>query len=160
VLSPGASVGTLNTVSETWAGGGRLRLEINDVDAGAGAGWDLINGAGALSLTATSAAKFTLELDTLTLAQTAGLIGDFNAASDYAWRFLTATGGITGFDAGAFAFDVSGFQNTLDGGFSVSQSGNDLILNYTAVPEPSSALLALAGSALLLNRRRRAQARA
>ena len=36
------------------------------------------------------------------------------------------------------------------------QSGNDLFLNYTAVPEPSSELLGLSGAYLFLTRRRRA----
>lgn len=155
VLSPGASVGTLSTISETWAGGGRLRLEINDVDAGAGLGWDFVSVTGALGLTATSGSKFTLEIDSLTLANTAGAVGDFNAANNYSWKFLSTTAGITGFAANAFAFDTSGFQNSLTGTFSVSQSGNDLFLNYTAVPEPSSALLGLSGAFLFLNRRRR-----
>ncbi len=156
VLSPGASVGTLNTIGETWAGGAQLRLEINDVNAGAGLGWDLVNLTGALGLTATTANKFTLEIDTLTLANAPGLIHDWNASTSYSWKFADASTTVTGFEASAFAFDTSGFQNTLNGSFSVSQSGNDLFLNYTAVPEPSSALLALSGAFLFLNRRRRA----
>ena len=155
VLSPGASVGTLSTIGETWASGGRLRLEISDVDAGAGLGWDLVNITGALSLTATSGSKFTLEIDSLTLADTPGAIHDWTASSSYSWKFLGASSAVTGFDAGAFAFDVSGFQNTLSGSFSVSRAGNDLFLNYTAVPEPSSAFLLATGPLLFLNRRRR-----
>jgi autotransporter-associated beta strand protein len=156
VLSPGASVGTLSTIGETWAGGGRLRLEISDVDAGEGLGWDLVNLTGALSITATTGSKFTLEIDSLTLGNAAGLIHDWNANSSYSWKFLGASAAGSGFDAGAFAFDTSGFQNTLNGSFSVSQAGNDLFLNYTAVPEPSSALLGLSAAFLFLNRRRRA----
>ncbi len=155
VLSPGASVGILGTVSETWAAGGRLRLEISDAGAVAGTGWDLVNIAGSLSLTATAAGKFTLEIDSLTPVNDPGFAANFDANANYSWKFLDASGAITGFDAGAFAFDVSGFQNPVAGNFTVSLDGNDLILNYTAVPEPSSALLALGGAAIFLNRRRR-----
>ena len=52
---------------------------------------------------------------------------------------------ITGFDPGAFTIDLSGFPNDLGGGgFFLTQGGNDLALNFTPVPEPSTyALMAL-----------------
>ncbi len=43
---------------------------------------------------------------------------------------LTATGGITGFNAGSVTFDKTGFAGT--GSFTASQSGNSIVLAYTA----------------------------
>jgi autotransporter-associated beta strand protein len=161
VLSPGAGVGTINTIGETWAGGGTLKLEINDVDAGIGIGWDNVDISGALSLTANSGNKFKLQLQSLTTLNAAGLVADFNKNTSYSWRFLTTTTAISGFDASAFTIDTSGFQNALNGTFSVSMTGDGkgLALNYLAIPEPSSALLAFGGAALLFNRRRRTPCR-
>jgi autotransporter-associated beta strand protein len=157
VLSPGASVGTMNTIGETWGGGGTFKLEINDVDTGIGLGWDNVNLAGALSLTANSGSKFKLQLQSLTTLYAPGLVADFIKDTSYSWRFLTTTTAIAGFDASAFTIDTDGFQNALNGTFSVSVTadGKGLALIYLAIPEPSSALLAAGGAAFLFHRRRR-----
>lgn len=154
VLSPGTNVGTINTIDETWAGGGTLKLEINSTAAG---GSDAVNIAGALSLTANSSNRFRLQLQTLTAANAAGLLAGFNMNTNYSWRFLTTTTALASFEASAFTIDTSGFQNTLNGSFNVSVTadGKGLQLNYLAIPEPSSALLAFSGAAFLLQRRRR-----
>lgn len=119
-----------------------------------------INITGALSLTATSG-LFTIELisfngdgDEATEAMS------FNSGVAYTWKLATATGGITGFDPSRFTLDTSDFANGLAGGsFSVSQSGNDLLLNFTPVPEPSTyALLFLGLGAVVLAARRRRRA--
>src|SRR5262249_4298061 len=136
-------------------------LEISGVSAGIGIGWDSVNIAGTLSLTANSASKFTLQLQSLTALNAAGLVGDFNKNSNYSWQFLTTTTPIANFDASAFSIDTGGFQNSLNGTFSVSltSDGKGLALNYLAIPEPSSGLLAISGAAFLLQRRRRASRR-
>jgi hypothetical protein len=146
-LSPGASVGTLTTAAQTWAGGGELRLELRDASGTPGVGWDLVNIGGSLSITADSAARFTLRLQTLS-AGAPGLLAGFDAASPYAWKFLGVTGGsITSFASTDFAIDTTGFLNPLAGDFSVARTGNDLFLNYTPVPEPQAAVLAILGLA-------------
>lgn len=158
ILSPGEGVGNLKTIGETWAGGGIFKLEISDVTAGAGVGWDSLNISGALSLTASSASKFTLQLASLTSLNAPGPIGNFDKNTSYTWRFLTTTTALTGFDTSIFAIDTSGFQNALNGTFNIASAGDGkgLVVNYLAVPEPSSALLLLSGAGLLLRRRRRA----
>ena len=64
------------------------------------------------------------------------------------------TGGITNFAANLFNIDITGFQNTHNGNFSITQNGNNLDLVYTAVPEPRAALLGGLGLLVLLRRRR------
>ncbi|HSI12585.1 MAG TPA: autotransporter-associated beta strand repeat-containing protein [Chthoniobacter sp.] len=158
MLSPGTNVGTINTIDETWAGGGALKLEINGLTT---AGSDAVNIAGALSLTANAGSKFKLQLQSLTALNAAGLLAGFNMNSNYSWRFLTTTTPIASFNANAFSIDTSGFQNVLNGSFNVSVAtdGKGLQLNYLAIPEPSSALLSCAGAVFLLLRRRRRPSR-
>ena len=155
-IAPGTGVGTLNTVGETWAGGGAYRWEINSTAAGnsgVGSGQDLVSITGSLSLSASAANRFTLQLRTLTAAGTVGMLDGFDPANSYSWKLVTTSGGITGFDPAAFQVDRSGFANAASGVFSVSQTGNDLYLNYAAVPEPSTWLLVSLGVAGILLRR-------
>ena len=157
-LSPGNSPGTLNTGAQTWAGGGSYLWEINDVNAGIGTdpGWDWVNITGSLTITATALNPFNIDITSLTLANTAGSVHDFADLTSYSWTIATASGGISGFDVNAFNLNTSAFQNAFTGNFSLSTIGNDLVLNYTAVPEPSAmALLGLGLAALTLLRRRR-----
>jgi autotransporter-associated beta strand protein len=157
-LSPGNSPGTLNTGSQTWAGGGTYLWEINDVNAGIGTdpGWDWVNISGSLSITATDLNPFSIDITSLTLANTAGLIHNFADLTSYSWTLATASGGISGFSMDAFILNTSAFQNSFTGSFGLAVSGNDLVLSYTAVPEPSTALLILLACAgfILLRRRK------
>jgi hypothetical protein len=87
-----------------------------------------------------------------------GLLAGFNGAAPYVWKFagsIGANAGISDFEATDFLIDTSGFQNAFTGLFSVVQSGHDLTLNYTPVPEPQTSvmvLLGLAGFAVWRNR--------
>lgn len=157
LLSPGNRVGKLQTSTEEWGSAGRLRLEISNAVGGGAVGWDLLEITGALNITANSTSKFTLELATLNSAGLNGLATNFNGATDYSWKILTTTTGINGFDPASFVFDLTGFQNATPGFFSLSRSGQDLYLNYAAVPEPSSALFLGLGAFALLRRARRSQ---
>jgi hypothetical protein len=141
-LAPGNSVNTLNTTAETWEGGGSYQIEINNATgtAGTAPGWDLLNitagqnDDGSLTVSATSGSKFTIKVVSLSGAD-AGACANFDNKQAYAWRIATASGGVSGFDTNAFAIDASGFVNSLGavGAFSVSQSGNDVYLNFTPV---------------------------
>ncbi len=158
-FSPGNSPGTVSTGSETWAPGSSLLWEINNATGTAGSSWDLLNISGSLTLAATSANKFTINLASLTLANAAGLAANFNPASNYTFSFVTVSGGISGLDINAIALNTSGFQNPFSGTWSLAASANSLSLNYTAsaIPEPSTyaACAGAAALALAAFRRRR-----
>ena len=156
ILSPGNSPGTLHFTGLIEFGpSGRYTWEINDVDAGAGVfpGWDLIDIADQLMITATAGAKYQIDVTSLTLGDAAGAVHDFDPAQSYDWIIATAGGGITGFDANFFQVNTSSFANSFDGSFSLVQSGNGLFLHYSAVPEPGSCTLAAVG--WYVRRRRR-----
>jgi len=159
-MSPGASVESLATGSETWHDGGRFRFEIDDAagTAGAAPGWDLLQVNGQLDLSALGAAGFTIEVASLLPGggTNPGDAANFaaDAGASYRWDFVETTTGIVGFDAADFAFDTSAFSNLISNGFGngrfgILQDGNVLALTFTAsVPEPST--LALAAMALVV----------
>jgi uncharacterized repeat protein (TIGR01451 family) len=139
ILSPGASPGTLNTGSEIWNGGGSYVWEINDADAGLGTdpGWDLLNITGTLTINATSGDKFNIDITSLTPANAAGNVHDFDNSTDYTWTILKTTGGITGFDAAAFNVLASNFSNPLGAGsflIETANAGNDLVIRFVRAP--------------------------
>jgi MYXO-CTERM domain-containing protein len=172
-ISPGASVGSIASGTQTWQDGGSFVLEIDDAagDAGATPGWDLLEIDGTLELGDLSPGGF--EIDLVSLLPGGGTnpgdAANFSAEglSEYAWPFVQTTQGINGFDAELFTIDISGFSNPTSnffgpGRFDVASSGADnrnLVLTFTAaVPEPSSAALALLGLLVLglaAGRRRR-----
>ena len=166
VISPGNSPGTLATGSQTWNDGGAYLWEINaTADAGGSQGsdpgWDWLDITGALDLANLTAGGFTIDIDSLTASNVIGdAVGFANftkgdGIADYSFTIVTASGGITGFDADDFLLDSSGFSNAPSWDWQIVLSGSDLVLEAYAVPEPSStALLGLGGLALALRRRR------
>jgi autotransporter-associated beta strand protein len=161
-IAPGNSPGTATTTSQTWAGGGNYAWEINDANATAGAdpGWDLINGSGALTITATSGSQFNLLLSSLALSNAAGLVHDFDNTASYNW-LIADFASITGFAANVFSINTTGFTNTLNGTFGVvlgdtvlGGDNSQIYLTYTSIPEPRAALLGGLGLLMLLRRRR------
>lgn len=164
-LAPGNSPGTLNAGHTTWESGGAFEFEINNAAGIVSTNWDLLNITGDLTISATDANPFSLNLVSLTAANTAGIVPNFDANTDASWTFVTTSTGITfaeGASVGAsFTLNTAGFQNTVNGtfGLTLANAGNDLALTYTtsAVPEPSTtaALLGLIGLALAATHRRR-----
>lgn len=136
VFSPGHSPGLLTRGGpEIWSGGESYIWELNDVDAQEGGtpGWDFVLINGTLKIQATPTNRFQLKVTSLTLANAAGNVHDFDASRDYSWRILSATDGISGFDPAAIEVKVTGFSNPLtSGGFVLDRSldGRDLILSY------------------------------
>ena len=163
VISPGNSPGTAATGAQTWLDGGSYLWEINDSGGSQGAdpGWDWLDITGALDLTSLTAGGFTIDIDSLTLGNVAGNAAGFDSyiqldgIADYSFTIATASLGISGFDESLFTLDYSGFSNAPGWNWAIVESGNDLVLQAFAVPEPSStALLGLGGLALMLRRKR------
>lgn len=154
-VSPGNSVGALTTGAQTWNAGGKALVEMKDVDAGEGAGWDFLTINGALTVTATPANRFQVDLRSLTPAENPGLIADFDPTQSYTWRLVSTRDGITfagGDESTVFDLLLGGFYNHLQGGsFSLSRSSDNrgLLLNFRPIPEPGTlATLGLGLSAL------------
>ena len=165
-LAVGNSPGTMTASSATWQGGGIFEWEFNNFLGSAGTNWDFLNITGDLNVSATSGDRFIIEVISLLADNvTDGAIAGFDTAANYSFLIATAAGGITNFSADDFTIVTTRFANadgsgsTGDDLWSLSTSGNNLYLNYSggvAIPEPSSAALALIGlGALALNRRRR-----
>jgi len=164
-LTPGNSPGALNTGSQTWFNGGNYNWQIFDATGSSGSGYDLLNISGSLDLSNLTAGGFGINMWSLSgiNPDVSGNATNFNAANNYSWILAQAAAGITGFEATDFSIFTSaangtaGFSNTFDGALSIAVAGNNLVLNYQAVPEPSSAALTLLGlvSTLALARRRR-----
>jgi len=166
-LSPGNSPGILPTGSLIWSNGGNYNFQMLDATGLAGTGFDQIQVTGTLDLTGLTTNGFGINLWSLssTGPDVSGNALNFNNAIDQSWIILATSGGISGFDAADFKVNVganngtSGFSNSLavGGAFSVSlaDSGTDIVLKYTVVPEPNvAALLGGLGVLMLLRRRR------
>jgi hypothetical protein len=108
-------------------------------------GWDFVQVSGPLTFTATPTAPFTLNLISLNSSGVNGSLSNFNSGNSYSWAIASATS-FVGFNPAATSLNAAGFASSLNGGvFSLSASGNNLLLNFTPVPEPSTWVLLLAG---------------
>lgn len=167
VISPGNSPGTATTGSQTWLVGGSYLWEINDSDGSKGLtgggsnGWDWLDITGSLDLSNLTTGGFTIDIDSLTSLDLAGTADGFDTftrmdgIADYTFIIASASLGITSFEESDFVLDFSGFSNAPSWDWSIQLSGNDLVLEAYAVPEPSStALLGLGGLALVFRRRK------
>ncbi len=150
-ISAGSGVGLFKTGAEFWLGGSTNRWEISDAASTAGVGWDLLNIAGALSISATSSDKAFIDVISLTLAGLPGATRNFDPTQNYVWTIVQTTGGIT-FAPGQSALTVfelmtGGFVNPLSGGIlsvGTAPGGKDLNLIYT-VPEPEKWMFLVIG---------------
>jgi autotransporter-associated beta strand protein len=160
VLAPGNSTGTSYAGNTTFLGGGNYEWEIDNFTGSAGTSWDFLSITGTLTISATSADRFLIDvISLLSTTDLPDLALNFNDGTNYSFAIATASGGVSGWAADKFEINTSGFQNAFTGTWGTSVSGNSLNVTYTAataIPEPSVASMFVLGlSALLANRRRR-----
>ena len=152
-LSPAddTTAGTFTAGRADFADGGDYLFNLNDVNSGAGVGWDLLNltGAGTANANldvAAGAGGFTINVT--------GPGSGFNDALDATFTLVDADA-VTNFDPGDFVVVTTGFAPSYTGTFSVSDANGNLNLVYTAVPEPTAvAVLGLAAVAMIARRTR------
>lgn len=147
----------------TLGGAGALDFRVQTAGGAAGTGYDVINVTnGALNITATPSSPFKIYVTGLDATGAVGSVADFSASNAYLWSLFTSPGGVTNFSAGNFVLDTSQFSNNLGiGSFSIVQTGNEIDLEFSPVPEPSTYALFASGLGLigLVWRRRRQAAR-
>jgi autotransporter-associated beta strand protein len=166
LLSPGDPLGTLNfSAGLKLAPSGSMTFKLYDANGAPGVGFGAFNVTGGiLNITATSG-TFTFNVNTIdALGNPAGAL-NFNSSNSYSWMFGTAANPIAGFNSADFTINTSGFANATNGGFfSLSNTGNNLFLNFTPIPEPTTwAMLGLGIAAVApfaISRRRRRRFRA
>jgi hypothetical protein len=149
-FSAGAGPAVVNLAGLTLGSGGHYTFELANTAGLAGVSADFLNIAGQLQIAAgnTADTRFTIALASMNGST-------FDPTQAWTFTLATAAGGITGFTANQFAIDTSGFGHALNGGtFVVSQSGNDLLLQFAPIPEPSTWAMMLAGTGLLIAFRR------
>jgi autotransporter-associated beta strand protein len=162
---PGGGPGALTfSGGLTLANGSTIDFNLYNATGSAGSGFSLLSdtSSGGLHLTASSN-MITFNLGTINSSGGPASAVNFNPAIPYSWTFASSTNAISGFLPSQFNLNMSGFMNGIaGGGFSFSEVGNNLELNFTPVPEPSTWALMGAGvlalSTLEVRRRRRATA--
>lgn len=131
--------GLLSTGKMTWESGGTYEWKLNDASGLPGVTSDWLNINGDLVLNATTMDPFTIKVTSLTPGGAPGPADGFDPASDYSWVLATATGAVLGFVPEHFAIDTSGFANQPGSTrFTVSVEDHNLVLKYSAVPEPGA----------------------
>ena len=139
-LSPGASPGTISATNATLGAGGNYNFQIADAVGSAGFSWDLLEVFGPLTVAATAAEPFAVNLWSLsaTFPDVSGNIPNFDNQAAVSWTFARASGGLIDYSADKFTVNTAavngtgGFTNDLAGGsFAVEAAGNDLNVVFT-----------------------------
>jgi hypothetical protein len=149
--SPNNIIGTLSfgsNASLVLGGGGVMQFSIMNAAGTPGTDYSWIDASNStVNVTASSLDPFTIQIVGVdSTGLNVGTANTFNPAQPYTWTLLSA-GTVTNFNASAFVVDNSTyFSNpTAGGAFWVSDVGNDLTLNFTPVPEPSTWALMASG---------------
>jgi fibronectin-binding autotransporter adhesin len=175
-VAPGTASSTANltTGPQAWSAGGSYTWKLNTNNAtsnatasggttdpgGAGANWDMVS---VSTLNVASSGSFTINLTPFSGSGS----NAFNAQSPYTWSIADISTGQGNYasllahlqlNAAPLATATSTPANDYSLGLiSDGGSGQDLVVNYSPAPEPTSmALLGLGAGGLLLRRRRRA----
>jgi fibronectin-binding autotransporter adhesin len=155
-LSPGASPGNLSFAKGVaLSGAGAYNWQIRDAagTAGSPTGWDLLSIGGALTINATSANPFNINLWSLsgTAPDVNGNALNFSPTQSSTWTIASAAGGITGFSSDAFVINTAaingtgGFTNPVGfGTFSLAVAGNDLNLVFSPGTGPTEIVINVA----------------
>jgi len=163
VLSPGNSPGMLTTGSQIWMDGGSYQWELYNTTGVAGVDYDLLHITDTLDLGLLTTNGFTIEAVSFSSPTSEGPAINFDPTQMYAWNIVTTDGGIIGEIGDKFFIDLASFENASDASafyLSISEDGNDLVLNYAGViPEPTTGSLMAAGALVALWRRRLAAAK-
>lgn len=131
-LQPGASPGQIDSGSAVWAAGGALDWEMNDAAGAPGKnpGWDWLNVAGSLDITASLTDPFILNLVSL-MGTAHGPAANFDKDTPGTWTMATAGGGVNGFDPKVFIINDGQFLNDCGGGcFSMTQERGGLQVQF------------------------------
>jgi len=156
IVSPGSALTNQQIATLTFGtpltlgSGGVFTFDLkNGPSAVAGTDYDTVVVTGALTISATPVAPFSVALTSINPTSGNPGLANFNPTQAYSWTLVSA-GSISGFSAADFSFNTSGFQNSLDGGtFLVGQSGNTLTLDFVPVPEPATWALMIGGLAVV-----------
>lgn len=142
-VAPGLTAGTVGALNLADANLGdgvspiTYLVTVADADGTAGNGYDTLNGTGALALAGT----VTVALE--------GSAANFDSASSYSWTIASFAGGVSG--TPTFNVDTTAFGPSLNGGtFAVNLAGNNVTLDFSPVPEPSTIALGTIGGVALL----------
>jgi autotransporter-associated beta strand protein len=137
--SPGGGPGTLTFSNGlTLATGVAIHFDLYDANGAAGTGYSLIDASGGLNLTASNN-TITFDIVSTNSSGTSANALNFNSGNPYSWMFASSPTTITGFNALQFNLVSAAFTNSTGGGtFGVNEIGNNLFLNFTPVPEPST----------------------
>jgi fibronectin-binding autotransporter adhesin len=146
LVAPGNSVGTLSAGNTVLDQNGAFQLELWDWAGAAGTGWDLLAVTGSLTLSNTLADPFTINLVSMSTAETPGNSINWNANLNWTNNFITFDSLVGTFDSTAFSINDTAFSNAINGTFSVVTNGNALALLYTTDFVPSPGYIWNAGS--------------
>jgi fibronectin-binding autotransporter adhesin len=162
LVSPGSTaagsyIGTLDFNTLTLGAGGSMVFDVSNAAGTAGTGYDTINVTGTANITASSITPFNISIESINMGSGTPGLASYTYPNNYQWTLLTSST-LTTFSASDFNLTDGTFVN--GGVFSITSSGNDILLNFTPVPEPSTWALMLSGAAaagLIAWRRRRSQ---
>lgn len=145
------TIGTLSNNGNLTVGSGAIynwNINMAGGTAGADPGWSQVNVTGGLTISG----PFTINLNSLTLADAPGAVADFNSAQSYTWSIAHTTGGISGFTAGIATVSTAGFSNSLGvGKFIVTTNATDILLSFVAPPAITNIHVNLAGSTVAIS---------
>ena len=150
-ISPGTGVGTITTGAANITGAATFAVDVNTV-GGTADKWVINNGTATTSLG--TAATLQLSITGFTPGSYVILDDTGTGALTGSFAGLTSTNGVASYDDGKLAYTLQYNYNAEGSGVG---TGNDILLNVTSVPEPSSLALIGLGGLVTLKRRRRSK---